>query len=156
MTPDEQIEHIIKLMLEGEWKGSRTSRELAAGWGVHPKTVSIRAMSAAAVIEHSAGDIPKMVRAKLAELEHLIEVAMSLQKHVVVDDDVRFYPAPDVKVARAAIRDYLEILGAFNHTKKVEVTTGYENMTPAEKIAAHEKAIAEEREKLVAEKGEMH
>ena len=122
MNVDQQIDHIVKLMLEGEWKGSRSHRELADAWGCHPRTVGDRAIAAAAVCRRMGGNVEAMVRAKLAELEHLIEVAMDLQRPVVVDKQVELYPAPDVKAARAALRDYLEVLGAFNHTKHVEVT----------------------------------
>lgn len=145
MTPDEQVDHIVKMMLEGEWKGPRSRRELAAAWGCHERTVGDRAVSAAAVCRRLGGPVEDMVQAKLAELEHIAEVAMELQRPVVVAGVVELYPAPDVKAARQAVRDYLEVLGAFNHVKRSvelppdEVT----KMTAAEKIAAHKQAIAE-------------
>lgn len=163
MTADEQIDHIVKLMLEGEWKGARSHRELAAAWGCHPRTVGDRAVAAAAVCHRLGGNVEAMIRAKLAELEHIAEVAMELNRPVVVSvgdgmgSKVELYPAPDVKAAERAIRSYLEVLGAFNHVKKTVELPADEvaKMTPAEKLEAHRKAIAELDAEL-AEKGGMH
>jgi hypothetical protein len=123
MTSDEQIDHIVKLMLEGEWKGARSHRELAAAWGCHPRTVSYRANEAAAVCRRMGGDVESLVRAKLAELEQIADAAMNHKRPVVVGREVTLYPAPDFKAAAKATRDYLEVLGAFNHVKKTQEMT---------------------------------
>lgn len=150
MSRDEKIDHILKMMLEGEWKGCRSHRELAAGWSCHPRTVGDLAQSAADIKRRLAGDAEKMVHAKLAELEHIAEVAMNLQRPVIVNKQVELYPAPDVKAAEKAVRDYLEVLGAFNHVRKVQEqpAEGYDKLSPAERIAAHKAAIAEEEAAL--------
>jgi hypothetical protein len=150
MTADEQIDHIVKMMLEGEWKGSRSHRELAAGWGCHPRTVGDRAVAAAAVCRRLGGDVEERVRAKLAELEHIAEVAMGLQRPLVVKGEVELYPAPDVKAAEKAIHDYLEVLGAFNHTKKTQEVPA-EPLPDEELQAKLEEALAEVKARRAAQ-----
>lgn len=155
-SADEQIDHILKLMLEGEWKGAESHRVLAAGWGCHPRTVGDRAVAAAAVLRRIGGPVEDLVKAKLAELEHIKETAMGLQRPVVVDKQVELYPAPDVKTAAMAVKTYLEVLGAFNHTRKVQVDgikPGEDARTVREKLVA---ALAEVDKQLAAEQKEMH
>jgi hypothetical protein len=158
MTSDEQIDHIVKLMLEGEWKGARSHRELAAAWGCHPRTVSYRANEAAAVCRRMGGDVESLVRAKLAELEQIADAAMNHKRPIVVAGLVELHPAPDFKAAAKATRDYLEVLGAFNHVKKTQDVPGDEvgKMTPAEKLEAHRKAVAELEQEIAGTKGDMH
>jgi hypothetical protein len=111
---DDRIDRIVGMMLNAEWKGCRSHRELAAEWRCHPRTVGDLAMSAAAVCRRLAGaDAGLLIQQKLAELEHIADVAMSMYR-------------PDVKAAERAVRSYLEVLGAFNHVRRVV------EMTPEE------------------------
>lgn len=146
MTPsaDDQIDHIVRMMLEGEWQGGRSHKALAIEWGCHPRTVCDRAIAASAVCRRIGGPVDELVRAKLAELEHIKDVALGLDK-------------PDVKAAHLAVKTYLEVLGAFNHVKKTQelAPDDVDRMTPAEKLEAHRKVVAE-LEQQIAGKDKVH
>lgn len=131
MTTDEQIDHIVKLMIEGEWKGAQSHRELAAGWGCHPRTVGDRAVTASAIVKRAGGPLEDWVLLKLAELEHVKETAMRLQKAVVVAGEVQLFDAPDTKAAAMAIKLQLEARGVF--VRKVQVNA---NIAPGEDVKA--------------------
>jgi hypothetical protein len=108
-------------------------------------------VAAAAVCRRLGGPVEDLVRAKLAELEYIAKTAMAMQRPIVVAQGgqngsvVELYPAPDVKAARQAVRDYLEVLGAFNHTKRTVELAPDEiaKMSREEKLEAHRQAIAE-------------
>lgn len=120
LTPDQQIDAIVKMMVQGQWKGSASSRKLAQEWECHPRTVGDRAVAASAVVKRAGGPIEGWILLKMAELEHVKEVAMRLKRPVVVNKRVRLFNAPDTKAAEKAIRLQLEARGALNHVKKTQ------------------------------------
>jgi hypothetical protein len=135
---DEQVDRIVKMMVSGEWKGAQSHKELAKEWGCHPRTVGDRAVAASAVVKRAGGDLEAWIMGKLAELDEIKETAMSQEK-------------PDCKAAAAAVKLQLEARGVFvKKTQQVE-PDDIDKMSPAEKIQAHEKAIADLRAEQAGE-----
>jgi hypothetical protein len=124
MTADEQIDAIVRMMVQGEWRGSASRRELAEAWGCHPRTVGERAYAASAVIHRAGSPLEDWIREKLAELDEVKNVAMGLKKAVVTkhgdSSEVEWVEAPDCKAAAMAIKLQLEARGAFNHVKRTQ------------------------------------
>ncbi len=130
MTPDDQIDHIVRMMLSGDWAGSKSHKELAAGWGCHPRTVGDRAVVASGILKRAGGPLEDWVLGKLSELEHIKTEAMAREP-------------PLVKTAVDAIRLQMEVRGVF--VKKGAELPGDDvaKMSDAEKLAAHRQAVAE-------------
>ncbi len=141
-SPDEQVDHVVRLMATGQWRGMTTRAELAQQWGCHPRTVGDRAVIASALLKRTGGDLEAWVEGKLAELDQLKAEALMLEK-------------PDVKAAIQAIRTQLEIRGAIGPAKRAaasDVPAEYQELTPQQRIEAHRAAIAEEEQRM----GERH
>lgn len=156
LTPDEQIDAIVRLMVTGEWKGAASCRKLAVEWVCHPRTVGDRAVSASAVVHRVGTPLEEWITAKLAELEQVKEVAMRLKRPVVVSQGgemgsvVELYPAPDVKAAALAIKLQLEARGVFAHARKGPGLPAdeFDKLSAAERVAKLREALAEEEAEL--------
>lgn len=153
LTADEQREYIVRMMLEREWRPGRSHKQLAKDWGIAPRTVAQRALEASRAIHVANGGLQEFICRKMSELDTVIESAMSVVK--LTGDDGKCVDAPDLKAAIAAIRVQGELMGAIGARSSKErpkldddVKSRYKQMSPAEKIAEHEKAIAEEKAKL--------
>ena len=151
-TADEQREHICRMMIERIWRPGRSHKQLAKEWGIAPRTVAQRALEASRAIHVANGGLQEFIMRKMIELDTVVEEAME-------KTDADGQPCPDLKAAIAAIRVQGELMGAIGARSSKErpkldddVKSRYKQMTPAEKIAEHEKAIAEERAKM----GETH
>ncbi len=143
LTPDEQIDICVRMMVQGEWGGAKSQKALAAEWDCHPRTVSDRATAASAVVRRAGGPIEDWILGKLAELEHIKSVAMSRDP-------------PLVKTAVDAIRLQMEVRGVF--VKKTQELPGDEidKMTAEEKLAAHEAAALELRAQIATNGKAVH
>lgn len=151
-TADEQREYIVRMMLEREWRPGRSHKQLAKDWGIAPRTVAQRALEASRAIHVANGGLQEFICRKMSELDTVIEQAMDCVK---LDKEGGTIESPDLKAAIAAIRVQGELMGAIGARSSKErpkldddVKSKYKQMSPAERIAEHEKAIAEERAKL--------
>ncbi len=144
----EQEDVIIRLMANGEWRGAASSRELAAKWEVHPRTVGDRAVVASGFLKRTGGDLEGWVMSKLAELEHIAALALAATKPVVVDGVIELVKAPDTKAATAAVKLQLELRGQL--VKKVEkIDKGeLEGLSQQELVTRLEEALQAEKANL--------
>lgn len=152
LTADEQREHIVHLMINREWRPGRSHKQLAKDWGIAPRTVAQRALEASRAIHVANGGLHEFICRKMSELDTVVEEAME-------KTDADGQPCPDLKAAIAAIRVQGELMGAIGARSSKErpkldddVKSKYKQMSPAERIAEHERAILEERAKM----GETH
>ena len=159
MTPDEQIDEIIRLMLSGRWQGMKTRAELAKQWDIHERTVGERAKYASAFLVRQGKDIEEEAREALAELDNLKRMALSyVEVSFDKEGNVREVPQPKLREATDAIELKMKILGVTstargrNDRQKPDVEDKYANATREERIAMLKEALDEEmaadREKL--------
>lgn len=117
MTPAARQDHIIKMMLAGQWKGARSRRTLAKEWKIHERTVGDDAVVASGVLSRRGMPIEQLIDAKYAELEYIQRQAMERKKAIVVSDGaengshVEYVPDPDCAAAIKAVHTQLEIRG---------------------------------------------
>lgn len=142
MSKDAQVDHILKLMLNGQWKGAQSNQELSAKWKCHPRTVSDRACEASAVLKRLGGPVEAFIERKLAELE-------ALQAMATADGNVR----DAVKAIELAAKIRGALVQKHEHKDTTEERKKLASMSPEERIELHKRAIAEEEEK---QKGGMH
>jgi hypothetical protein len=71
MTPAARQDHILRMMLRGEWRGGRSRKELAAEWKLHERTIGDDAMVASGVLARRGKPIEEVIDQKLAELEQI-------------------------------------------------------------------------------------
>ena len=145
LTADEQVDHIVRLMVTREWRAGRSHKMLAEEWDCHPQTVAERARIASGFLVRAGGTLETWVAGKMQALEELEHQAAI---------------GGDVKAAILAIRLQAEIRGVL--TRQMGKKPGESNedaraaflkMTGEERIAELKAAIAEEEAKL---KGDMH
>ncbi len=133
LTPDEQRHFIAELMIRREWNPGVTHKALAEEWGIGVRQVSERALQASRAIQ-IAGNVKDFVSEALTELDSLAQEARALGKP---------------RDAAYCIELKAKILGALAPTKTQAVEPdAVANMTPAEKLEAHEKAAEELRAEL--------
>jgi hypothetical protein len=142
VTKDEQVDHIVLLMLDLEWHGMKTRRELAAEWGCHERTVGTLAERANAIVARRGKPIEDAIDAKLADLERLQQKAEQ---------------AGEFKDAIGAIKLYCEIRGVLSKQRgkseeKALTEDEYAKLPRAERIAKLKAAYEEE---MAAAKEEM-
>jgi len=142
MTPAERTDHILKMMLRGEWKGGRSRKELAAEWKLHERTIGDDAMVASGVLARRGKPIEDLIDSKIAELETIQALALE-KEHFVA--------------AIRAIQLQMDIRGVTSTSRpkldgKPDLPE-YEKLSAEQRIAMHKAAIAEEESKL---KGGMH
>lgn len=141
-STDDQVDHIIRMMLRGEWKGMKSRAELSEKWGIHEHTVGLRAQAASTFLRKQGSDIEVEAREALAELDTIKRIAMES-----VDKDGN----PLLREATAAIKLKMDILGITtrrsdrNARQKPDVDDEYGSMPRQERIARLEAALAEER-----------
>lgn len=161
MTPDEQIDEIIRLMLSGRWQGMKTRAELAKQWDIHERTVGERAKYASAFLVRQGKDIEAEAREALAELDSIKRMALTHTKAIVVgkkdNPSVEFVDEPKLKEATDAIRLKMDILGITSKSRgrnerKPEADDDYAKMSREERIAKLQAALDEE---LAGMKGEL-
>ncbi len=141
-TADEMREHIMTLMLHREWNPGASHKELAAKWGVAPRTVGDRALEASRVIRLAAKKpVEDFVAEALVELDSLAAEARALGKP---------------RDAAYCIELKGKMLGAFV-TKTQEVPADeVAKMSDEEKLAAHRKAVAELEQKVANGQNGVH
>ncbi len=155
LTPDEQIDHIVQLMIRREWNPGVTHKALAEEWSIGVRQVSERAKRASVAIAH-AYPVKEWVTEAVAELDSIQAAAMAEVKLVALGRDKETgemmyekVPQPNTKAAIAAIEAKGKLLGAFAPTKTQAVEPdAVANMTPQEKYDAHMKAAEELRAEL--------
>jgi len=147
MTPAERTDHILRMMLRGEWKGGRSRKELAAEWKLHERTIGDDAMVASGVLARRGKPIEDLIDSKIAELEQIQHQAMERQGYTIGGDA---YPNPDLRNAILAIRLIMDIRGATkisrgrNDHKPPPVDDEYAKLTKAERVARLQEALAVE------------
>lgn len=97
-TAEEQVHHVVRMMLNGEWRGGQSRVELADLWGVHERTVGDRAMAASCILAMRGTPIEQLIDDKLAQLDRVADSAMAGMRK-------------DHKAAIMAIRLQMEIRG---------------------------------------------
>lgn len=116
MTPAARQDHIIRMMLSGQWKGARSRRSLAKEWAVHERTVGDDAVVASGVLSRRGKPIEELIDAKYAELEQIQSAAMRHKRAMQVSDGeagshIEYVPDPDFGAAIKAVQTQLEIRG---------------------------------------------
>lgn len=149
MTPDERVDHIVRMMLKGQWKGMASRETLAAEWKCHERTVGYMAERAAAVVARRGQPIEQEIDAALADLEHIKRVALDNERCTVdKDGGEHFFASPMLREATEAIKLKLEIRGALfkGRAKEADKSSSdeYAKLTRAERIAKLKEALAEE------------
>ncbi len=152
MTSDERVDHIIRLMLEGDWHGGSSSKKLAAEWECHPKTVSDLACRASAVLKRSGAPIEQEIAQALAELDSLKALALSYERGFVVKDGVdsshvEYVSDPQIREAISAVKLRMDILGVTSTKRgkeqtKPAVDDEYDKLTKEQRIAKLKEALA--------------
>lgn len=144
MTTDQQVDHIIRMMLRGEWKGMKSRAELSAEWGIHEHTVGMRAQAASTFLRKQCTDLEVEAREALAELDNIKRMALEC-----VDKDGN----PLLREATAAIKLKMDILGITSRhrvkERKAEPDDEYAKLSREERIARLQAALDEE---MAAEK----
>ena len=129
---DEQVDHIVKMMLRGEWKGGRSRKLLAAEWGIHERTVGDRAVIASGVLSRRGKPIEDLIDQKYAELEQIQAAAMKHKRAVLVSDGkdagshVEYVPDPQFTAAVKAVQTQMEIRGVLTKHRPKETQPGTE------------------------------
>jgi len=77
LTADEQVDHIVKLMVTREWRAGASHKELASAWGCHPRTVGDRAIIASGILARTGGPLEQWVESKMRALDELETQAAS-------------------------------------------------------------------------------
>ncbi len=142
LTPDEQREHIVAMILRKEWHPGAAHKALAEEWGCSVRTVSNRALEAMhAVRVGLATTVKDWVAQAFAELDALQEDARRLGKP---------------RDAAYCIELKGKMLGAFV-TKTQEVAPDeVSKMSDADKLAEHRKAVAELEQKVANGQNGVH
>ncbi len=135
LTPDQQREHIVGMILRREWHPGESHKALAEAWRVSERTVSQRALEAShAVRVGTDKDNKDFIAESLAELDSLAQMARDLGKP---------------RDAAYCIELKAKMRGALAPTKTQAVEPdAVANMTPQEKYDAHMKAAEELRAEL--------
>jgi hypothetical protein len=120
---DERVDVVVKLLAEGEWRGLRSTKELATMWGVHMDTVSDYAREASTVVRRVVQGDPEAIKtAILAGIEHVGQLALKTVKvEKVGRDEYEERPAPSLDAALRASELRLKTLGLMPEHLKVEV-----------------------------------
>jgi hypothetical protein len=155
MTPAARQDHILRMMLRGEWRGGRSRKELAAEWKIHERTVGDDAMVASGVLSRRGTPIEDLIDQKLAELEQIQQMALERKGYTIGGEE---YDNPDLKSAILTIRLIMDIRGVttVRRGKEEPAPTSHadlEKLSAQERIAMLKSAIAEEEAKL---KGATH
>lgn len=156
-TTEERVQAVVERMMTGRWNGRATHRLLARKWDCTPNQVHYAARLAGAVIRQEGGPIHDWVEGKLAELDSIKAAALaSVRTFMTPEGQIVDTPSPDFNAAIKAVELQLKAKGvlAAVRPEKVLPESGdgksYETMSPEERIALHEAAIAEERQKAEA------
>lgn len=122
MERDERVDVVVKLMAEGEWRGLRSTKELATMWGVHIDTVSDYAREASSIVRRVVQGDPETVKtAILAGIEHVGQLALRTVKvERVGRDEYEERAAPSLEAALRANELRLKALGLMPEHHKVE------------------------------------
>jgi len=158
MTPAERTDHILKMMLRGEWKGGRSRKELAAEWKLHERTIGDDAMVASGVLARRGKPIEDLIDARMAELESIQSRALEHQRAVVVAGSVEYVDDPQFVAAIKAIQLQMDIRGVTTtrrpkDAEKTEHDDEYAKLSKEERIVRLKAALAEEEGDS---KGEIH
>ncbi len=129
---DEQVDHILQLMLNGQWQGAKSNGELAQTWACHPRTVSDRACEASAVLKRIGGPVEDYVAKAMAEIDADIATARAEGEWGAVMKGHEL----KAKLKGALIQKREDV----TDTRKKLAT-----MTAEERIKLHEDAIERER-----------
>ena len=143
MTPSERQDHILRMMLRGEWRGGRSRKELAEEWKLHERTIGDDAMVASGVLARRGKPIEDLIDAKMAELETIQALALADGSWIA---------------ALKAIQLQMDIRGVTTTRRPKDdapraETADLEKLSAEQRIAMHKAAIAEEEAKL---KGVTH
>jgi hypothetical protein len=117
VTPAARQDHIIRMMLAGQWKGARSRRSLAKEWSIHERTVGDDAVVASGVLSRRGKPIEELIDAKYAELEHIQKQAMEHKRAVSVSDGesgshLEYVADPNFIAAIKAVQTQMELRGA--------------------------------------------
>lgn len=158
MTPAERTDHILRMMLRGEWKGGRSRKELAEEWKLHERTIGDDAMVASGVLARRGKPIEELIDARMAELESIQSRALEHKRAVVVGGELVYVDDPQFIAAIKAIQLQVDIRGVTSTSRKPAADTRqadaeYDKLSAEQRIAMHKAAIAEEEVKL---KGVTH
>jgi hypothetical protein len=118
----EGVLEIVAIMASGEWRGARSTLDLAKARGVSPETVRDWAGEASRTLRtmaaHDVDDLRAIFVARFERLERL-----ALEKQAMTKEGVP-YDAPDVRSAIAAVAEQAELLG-LGVTREQELTATY-------------------------------
>lgn len=111
LDKDRKVARVLRMIAAGTLTPD-SKRKLAKQWSMDEQSVSHLISDAFRIVRLNRGNWEEELDRKLMQLEADRRTALKLQKHIVVGDDVRFYPAPDVKAAVRSTELYLHAIGA--------------------------------------------
>lgn len=150
---DDRIDHIVRMMLTGVWKGMKSHVALGEDWGCHPRTVGTMAERAHAIIARRGQPIELEIDQALADLEQIKRLALDNERCTVdKNGEAHYYASPMLREATEAITRKLEILGvmakARGSKEKPHPEDDMSKLTPEQMIAKLEEALTIERAKM--------
>lgn len=158
MTPDDQVDCIIRMMLRAEWRGGPSRKALAAEWGVHERTVGDRAIIASGFLARTGKELEAEALEALAELDTIKALALANMKSLVTKDgEVIEVPDPKLREATEAIKLKMDIRGITsksrgrNLPKDEPVDDEYAKLSRVERIEKLKAALAEEEAARIGE-----
>jgi len=150
VVTEERVQHIVRLMLKGHWKGMASREKLAEEWGCHERTVGDMAERASSVVACRGKPIEQEIDAALSDLEQIKRMALDNER-VIVDKkgDAHYFAAPMLHDAIEAIKLKMDIRGVTStrrpkDAKPAEHDDEYAKLSKEERIVRLKAALAEE------------